>query len=383
MHSKKEAVGDNGTFYSNAINSGNTNTLTDVCDNYQKVKEFFKIENEAFLVSAFLNQEGFKDKDDADLEKIIPENIKGDIKAMRRWFHSRIHKLLNELVMPGLEELPQKRNANPLTIYKCRAEGCEKCFSYTQIRDLHEETYHSMHTVANEECKSEELTKTSDDLFEYSCSHLGLGLLLHDADDAIKEGDGARLVRIWDFLIYVFRINGNTKYALVSLRLKAARLALLSPQRAHQLIWNRFVNTSGQIGRNISRDLRLEHINKVMKMLIKSQGFQNITDENVTEISKSVNAMENLVKSHLVDADILKKSGHHCNKHQLDMFASIFKEVHDRARNFEHTPGRTLTAFPNFNRNLFTRIDTGSLFKWIMKHRTKWNNQNLRYYNFA
>ena len=123
-------------------------------------------------------------------------------------------------------------------LYHCTEHDCDKAFTYKESRDLH---IKEVHKKLTEQVKEEHTKKTSDDLYEWSCSHLGLGLLLHNADDAIKEGDGGRLVRVWDFLIYLFKINGNTKYALASLCLKAARLALLSPQRAHQLTWNRFI----------------------------------------------------------------------------------------------------------------------------------------------
>lgn len=50
--------------------------------------------------------------------------------------------------------------------------------------------------------------------FNYGCLHLSLGLLLHNADDSVKEGDGERLMRVWKFLTFVFRSHGKHKYAL-------------------------------------------------------------------------------------------------------------------------------------------------------------------------
>ena len=72
------------------------------------------------------------------------------------------------------------------------------------------------------------------------CLHLSLGLLLYNADDSVKEGDGERLMRVWKFLTFVFRSHGKHKYALAGLRLMASRLALLTPRQAHRLTWNRF-----------------------------------------------------------------------------------------------------------------------------------------------
>ena len=128
-------------------------------------------------------------------------------------------------------------------------------------------------------------------------------MLLTDADDSVKEGDGQRLSRIWNILTYLFKVTNHHKYAFLGLRYKACELALLSPQHWHQLQWNRFINNKGGVGRNISIDLRLEHINKVMKNLIKSQGPQNITDENVEKISKSIHGIEGVVDSYKEDLE--------------------------------------------------------------------------------
>lgn len=102
------------------------------------------------------------------------------------------------------------------------------------------------------------------------------------------------MTRIWNFLTFIFRVTKHTKqkYALISLRLKAAEISLLLPNRWHELQWNlleNFVNTNVGVGKNISLDFRMEHVNKVTKQLTKCQGTQNITDENVETVSKSVN----------------------------------------------------------------------------------------------
>lgn len=39
----------------------------------------------------------------------------------------------------------------------------------------------------------------------------------------------------------------------------------LSPQQSEQLLYNRFVNTSGCVGNNISADLHMEHMNREIK----------------------------------------------------------------------------------------------------------------------
>ena len=51
---------DWGTYASNAIASGNKNGLLNVMDNYDKVKEFFAINLDAFITSAALEYFGME-----------------------------------------------------------------------------------------------------------------------------------------------------------------------------------------------------------------------------------------------------------------------------------------------------------------------------------
>ena len=195
-------------------------------------------------------------------------------------------------------------------------------------------------------------------------------MLLTDADDSVKEGDGQRLSRIWNILTYLFKVTNHHKYAFLGLRYKACELALLSPQRWHQLQWNRFINNKGGVGRNISIDLRLEHINKVMKNLIKSQEPQNITDENVEKISKSIQGIEVVVDSYKEDLESKKRSGVHTNKHIHEMFNTVFDEVHNTSQNFSFTPGRLCGSSNSFKRT-FSDLNLVKLFGWIDKKKTQ------------
>lgn len=105
---------------------------------------------------------------------------------------------------------------------------------------------------AQKEPKEEDKAKKEDKVFIYGCVHISLGLLLRNADDAVKQGDGERLVRLWRFLTLLFRQHGNNKYALAGLRLTASIKGLLTPKQAHHLTWNRFAATKAGPGNRIS-----------------------------------------------------------------------------------------------------------------------------------
>ena len=80
-----------------------------------------------------------------------------------------------------------------------------------------------------------------------------------------SEGDGGRVMQCWKLYMPHFIAAGHTKYALDALKLQMQVNATLSPNLAHQVMWNRFVNTRGGLGRNIPGDLHNEHVNKLLK----------------------------------------------------------------------------------------------------------------------
>ena len=80
-----------------------------------------------------------------------------------------------------------------------------------------------------------------DAVYNYACEVMTLGLLWNCYHDAIREGDGDRIMLIWKFLLLVFKASRRKNYSV-----EAAVLLLqyfLSPRKAAQLTWSRFVNT--------------------------------------------------------------------------------------------------------------------------------------------
>ena len=152
-------------------------------------------------------------------------------------------------------------------------------FKYVKCLLRHEKKAHDLDLGSpfssnDEKCDDEKSSKDEeskvDGVYDYGCQTLSLGLLLRDADDAVKEGDGERMCRVWKFLTLLYRVGGNNKYALAGLRLTASQVGLLTPRQAHQLKWNRFAATKQGPGKRISRDLRLESNNVVAKEEIKA-----------------------------------------------------------------------------------------------------------------
>lgn len=307
---KDSSVIDTGTFTSNAVITGNLNATKDVeSENYNKIREFFTTETDAFLVSAAMNYFGMESVNDSPKRNVFSSNLhQGGMEEKRRWLCEHAAKLFDQYVSDSVTKLGDAQQVvsdqfeqEPLP---CRFSSCTRVFKYAKCRINHEKSKHDLvvndavqpptrtQTTSQEsdeilidtqttsaeldvprphiaptstdsdevatptECtgSQESDKKKEDGIFNYGCLHISLGLLIRDAEDSVKEGDGQRLVRVWKFLTLLFRLRGCHKYALAGIRLIASTEGLLTPCKAHQLIWNRFAGLKDGPGTRISRD---------------------------------------------------------------------------------------------------------------------------------
>ena len=80
-------------------------------------------------------------------------------------------------------------------------------------------------------------------------------------EDAIKEGDGPRVITCWKFFLLIFKAANRALEAATLL----ISLQVLPERIQQQIIWSRLVNTSGQTARNKACDLHMEHLNRTAK----------------------------------------------------------------------------------------------------------------------
>ena len=85
-----------------------------------------------------------------------------------------------------------------------------------------------------------------DKVHLYASQLMTLLLLWHAFDDAVKEGDGDRVVEYWKFLLLVFRVKGHRNYCKEAITMLSQYHCLLSQRKAAQLKWSRFINIKGK-----------------------------------------------------------------------------------------------------------------------------------------
>ena len=108
--------------------------------------------------------------------------------------------------------------------------------------------------------------------YEYACKVLTLGLFISDFKDAVHEDDSNHMLVIWKYLILLFRATGRKNYEIEALTLLSQYHITLPCNLAEQLKWSRFVNVHGLPGTNISSDLHIEPLNKLVKVSIEGLG---------------------------------------------------------------------------------------------------------------
>ena len=156
----------------------------------------------------------------------------------------------------------------------------------------------------------DEEAKEQDKVYDYSTKLVSLGLFYMEFCDAIREGDGGRVLRCWKFLLPIFKNSGRKNYSLEALYFLNQYEFLLPPQQAERLLWGRFVNTHGIIGHNIPGDLYLEHLNRLCKGAVNDKG-SNKSEKTFTFVGKILGVLEPVLDQFDAQNCVNSSSGHH------------------------------------------------------------------------
>lgn len=119
----------------------------------------------------------------------------------------------------------------------------------------------------------------------------------------MREGDGDRVMLTWKYFFLIFKATGHTNYALESLTLLTQYFVTLPPNLAGQLKWCRFINVHGLPGHNISADLLMEHMNRIVKTTIDGLGA-NKTEKAIVRAGRSVGSFSKVLESYDKDRKI-------------------------------------------------------------------------------
>lgn len=214
-----------------------------------------------------------------------------------------------------------------------------------------------------------------DYLYNYHQAKLAFGLLLMQFEDAIKEGDGNRVNNVYKFALLLYKCYGHHKYAYVTLLYLVRVQKENTEMEGYSMKWNRFYSKYGGKGRNISLDLKMEQLNKILKSMFKSLGA-NVDERNAERVANAIQSVDALMESVDKDCSLSQKQGRASKGKPEETVEQIVKDLADKTV-FQHTPSREgHPSFKKFESNLLKDLDYRDLHKWMTEHLKKWKYLN-------
>lgn len=208
--------------------------------------------------------------------------------------------------------------------------------------------------------KGSTVGKSSDGVLVYACDLLTLGLLWMGFHDAIREGDGERVMMYWKFLLIVFKVTGRKNYSIEALNIQFQKQCL-SKRQCAQLVWSRFINTHGQQGRNIPCDLHLEHLNRRIKTALRNLG-SNITTSAIAHAAKSVGVAQQVCEVFENETRHNTESSSHPNP-KFDKDYALLLSVLQEAEVFSVHSGRSHSSF-HLTQGVMESFDKTKFLDW-------------------
>lgn len=212
-------------------------------------------------------------------------------------------------------------------------------------------------------------SKPEDDVFNYNCALLTDGFLFFNFLDAIKEGDGSRIMRQYKYIMLYCKSDGthSTKYALECLYQFFLVHSILSQRDSERFTWNRSVNNAGKIGTNIPLDEATEHSNNFIKQGIRNLG-PNVTEKAVSRLSFSETSTTTVLSNLDESIKRILRSGKHVEGSATRDLQELIKRAVDFYV-FTQIQGRSYKHFKDFQSNRLESVDASSLYQWINKHK--------------
>ena len=205
----------------------------------------------------------------------------------------------------------------------------------------------------------------SDHVLKYATEVMSLGLLYLEFKDAVREGDGPRVLRCWKFFFLLFRGTGHKNYCIEALLLLASYYYILPSRYAAQMLWGRFVNVHGKTGCNISADLHMEHLNRLCKDAISHLGA-NKTPSAISKVGKALGPLSEIITNFDAMTGTVATTAHTRRSEQEDLSKLVTELVQNG--NFHMQPGRFHQNFKSMKSNqIISCVNINKFRDWMMR----------------
>lgn len=368
--------------------------VSDAQHNPAPCKRFVNLVLDANIIAAALTFFGMETTDDQPTKHSFNPELAVGLRVVRhRYFHRVVKEFIETYIVDGtlyenhfgniqaLQEWERAKTYEPVLPngrYPCRFPGCESSFKHDGVHRMRHELSHDPPPTIPEEPvlvntvpdPTDQNPKPKDDVFDYHCGLMNMSLLLRNFMDAIKEGDGERIVRCIKMFLLHFKVDGggSTKYALEALYHLFQLFALLSPREVERMKWNRTVNNHGRPGCNVAMDLALEHDNHLLKDMIRGLGA-NVTEASVRRICMSFFIMKAFLENLDLEMSVKKVSGEHCKKSVKQDLKKVVQTLQEQNVFEKQATREAMFSFPDCPRDYLQLVDAKTLFSWINDHK--------------
>ena len=223
-------------------------------------RDFLYIIFKSRVITAAMKVLGFTDKSSEPANYKLPENMKKmrKTKKLNNCLQEISAKVVDEFVfnssaeVNGLidrvlteqeKDILQQQELTPDGRFRCRFPSCTQSFKYNgKARRSHELSHDppveidsdpTQQVTTSTPMTTPQDTKPEDDVFNYNCSLLTDCFLFFNFQDAIKEGDGVRVMRQYRYFMLNCKVDGSssTKFALECLYQFFSNLCITVPKR--------------------------------------------------------------------------------------------------------------------------------------------------------
>lgn len=380
---------DNCTLNSDRTLINRRNVKSDPHTAYRADRDFLLIVLRSRVIAAAKSVLGFTDKGSQPSKFPLPADIAKQPRVIRlQYLHKAaslivdkfvfnddsVNSLLDDILAnQQTQDVQDQQDRTADGRFPCRFPGCQSSFKFNGASRRRHELSHDppldVQGQPDSDQSTPEQSKPTDDVYNYNCALLADGLFFANFLDAVKEGDGMRLMRQYKYMLLYCKADGqaSNKYALECLYQSFLVHSLLSPRERERFVWNRGVNTKGGRGNNIPHDLEVEHSNCFIKGSARNLG-PNMTEKAVERICHSESGSRTMSINVNQCLNSIRGSGRHTSSSLENDLEELLKRLQLTDVFTEH-PGRSYRCFANFARDPFKTLNMSSLYQWINQHK--------------
>lgn len=135
-------------------------------------------------------------------------------------------------------------------------------------------------------------------------------------------------------------------------------------------MWHRFVNTKGGMGKNIPCDLYNDHMNRLIKHIIRNMG-SNLTEASLQRAAQSVSTLHATCQTFDVETGVPYGTHAHSDTQDVAKVVGVVMQ----SKLLTPTVGRRHSAFPKLHLDPLHKWDIQKTKSWIERKK----QEHLKY----